>query len=846
MLIVVMSTGCGTISTPSSKNGKELVTERHHIEPVTVSSSTAPVMTSTGTLVLDASAASLDFGSVDVSRSSTQSVTLTNVGTANVTITNVSISGPGFDARGVSGGTVVPPAQSVTLGVTFTPAVDGNATGSLTVTSDASRGANVIAVSGTGMAPVGNTVALTLTATHLTMEQGGQVPPLIWTQSKYPTCTGYPSLSTTATSRAAVGTYTISVSAGTFACTGYSIIYVGNDLDVITSDGNGAQINNSIKYPPGFVGALVTAPIIDVTSNGACNLVGDGVTDNTTCLNSLLSQYSSGSCDNQPTYTRFLYFPPGTYLVSGQIDPCGNEWTLFGSGPQSSVIRLAPNSAAFNTGTNTAWFNPHSVAPGNNNFVEFIFNLGFDVGYGNPNAIPFTTEQNNVGAERNVVIWSEDGNCPYVADLSQGFPGPALFKNVALYGCVNALYSNQQEYSWTFDQITTEGQTGTVLRSGSLKMSIQHWLSDNASTALLTAVNGAVSIIDSELLNGSGIGINNSPGASVFVRNVIVTGYKPSESDSGTGTPITYTGNLTQNWTGAARSLFDSGQSPSSLYLTEAETPLPTDDPTQNNWTVLGTDVSNWCSQITGSLSVTVYAPPGTYAAGSGTESCSIPDSVNHINFYNAVSKNNEPHFSFTVAGASSTPLVIDGCPFFACAITHTGSRTVVLNDTALANFATYAGAGDEFLEDNAFPPFSTGPSYVVSFSPGQSIWARQFDVESTTLPGTLCNGCTLWVLGYKTENYPEITPPITLKNNARAEIFTSFFYPLNTAGTGTAPINLTNSAFFAAPVFSFVNVTGYGWQNWVQEQKGSNTLDLLAPSQNAQNYILNMYYSLP
>jgi len=61
-----------------------------------------------GPLVLNASAASLSFGSVNVSSNGIQSVTFTNAGTENVTISNVSIAGAGFNASGVSVGTIIP------------------------------------------------------------------------------------------------------------------------------------------------------------------------------------------------------------------------------------------------------------------------------------------------------------------------------------------------------------------------------------------------------------------------------------------------------------------------------------------------------------------------------------------------------------------------------------------------------------------------------------------------------------------------------------------------------------------------------------------------------------------
>jgi len=359
----------------------------------------------------------------------------------------------------------------------------------------------------------------------------------------------------------------------------------------------------------------------------------------------------------------------------------------------------------------------------------------------------------------------------------------------------------------------------------------------SSGQALETGQYGTIDILDSSLLNGSGTGIINVPGASVFVRNTTVTGYSPSEADSGTGTTVNYTGNLTQNWTGAATSTFNANLTPSSLYLPEQETPLPTDDPTPSNWTALTGNPSTWCAQITGSASVTVYLPPANgYSGSSTTYSCSIPDTVNHLNFYNSQIAGSQ--FNFTIAGSSSTPLVIDGCPRYStCTVTHSGTRTVVIRDASLKAYAASAGAGNVFFEDDA--------NGVGTLQASQSVWGRQFDIEFNSQPQLPCAGCTLWVLGFKTENaYPDLAPSLVLTAGARAEIFGSFWYPLSASAGGTAPIYSTNSQLFAAPIFSFENIADYGWQYWIQETKGLATASIPGPYPAAGNYILNMYYS--
>jgi Abnormal spindle-like microcephaly-assoc'd, ASPM-SPD-2-Hydin len=102
-----------------------------------------------GTATLTSSSSSLSFGNVPVSGSSSQTLTLTNSGSANVTISNVTVAGAGFNASGIPVGTVLLPGQVEPLVVTFAPAATGSASGTITVTSNASNSPGVIALSGT-------------------------------------------------------------------------------------------------------------------------------------------------------------------------------------------------------------------------------------------------------------------------------------------------------------------------------------------------------------------------------------------------------------------------------------------------------------------------------------------------------------------------------------------------------------------------------------------------------------------------------------------------------------------------------------------------------------------------
>jgi hypothetical protein len=123
--------------------------------------SSAAVLTVTASsLLLNSSSSSVSFGSVNVSSSGTQNVTLTNAGNSTVTISNVTVSGAGFNVSGVSSGLILTPGQTAILTATFSPAAAGSAAGSVSVASNATNSPDSITLSGTGVAAASHSVSL--------------------------------------------------------------------------------------------------------------------------------------------------------------------------------------------------------------------------------------------------------------------------------------------------------------------------------------------------------------------------------------------------------------------------------------------------------------------------------------------------------------------------------------------------------------------------------------------------------------------------------------------------------------------------------------------------------------
>jgi hypothetical protein len=116
--------------------------------------------TSGTTLLLNPSATSLNFGSVAVSSSKEQDITLTNAGNSSVTISKVSVAGAGYNATGGAAGLILSPNQTATVRATFAPSATGSQGGTITVTSNAKNSPAAIALAGVGVAATAHHVAL--------------------------------------------------------------------------------------------------------------------------------------------------------------------------------------------------------------------------------------------------------------------------------------------------------------------------------------------------------------------------------------------------------------------------------------------------------------------------------------------------------------------------------------------------------------------------------------------------------------------------------------------------------------------------------------------------------------
>lgn len=101
---------------------------------------------------ISASTANLDLGTVTVGQTATQGFTVTNTGGTAATLSGVSSSAAMFSASGPAFPATINPGQTIPFTVSFAPTATGNASGVITVASDASNAPTAVAVSGSGVA----------------------------------------------------------------------------------------------------------------------------------------------------------------------------------------------------------------------------------------------------------------------------------------------------------------------------------------------------------------------------------------------------------------------------------------------------------------------------------------------------------------------------------------------------------------------------------------------------------------------------------------------------------------------------------------------------------------------
>lgn len=553
-----------------------------------------------------------------------------------------------------------------------------------------------------------------------------------------------------------------------------------------TAQGTGVQ-----AYPP-------HANVVDVTRPPYL-AKGDGTTDDSDALQNALNENVGRH--------RVIYFPKGTYLVSRTLT-WPKEWgghqkwgftMLRGQERDATTIRLKDQ-----TFSDAAKPQPIMRCGGFGSadwFHNYVENLTFDVGAGNPGATALQFYSNNTGAVRDCRFVAGEGSGLTGLELShRDMNGPLLVKGCEVVGFRRGITAAHAVNSQVFERIKLRGQTEIGLSNEGQPVSIRGLTSQNAVPAL--GSYGNLLLIDATL-TGTGNAarapaIENYNGGRVFLRDVKTSGYMRALADmqtpdfaaafrlSGEDKPGSLGPDIAEYSSTPATTAFPSPSN--SLRLAVKETPAPVWE-APSKWAVVDAfgadptatkDSAEAIQRAMDSGAATIFFP-GSYKCSATLVVRGKARTI--IGLGGALNYGKRDLVNFRVEDGH-TPLVeIKHFGHLGGGIEIATRRTVVLRSLETFTLAGTAAAedGEAFLEDVVGGNFRFRR---------QKVWARQLNIENE---GThLTNdGGDMWVLGYKTERGGTLAHTL---GGGRTEILGGFSYT-TTAGR-LAPMFVNDNSF--------------------------------------------------
>lgn len=552
--------------------------------------------------------------------------------------------------------------------------------------------------------------------------------------------------------------------------------------------------------------------IVNVKDFGA---KGDGKTDDTEAIRKAIKGGIEKKGGSRYAFPPFVYFPKGTYLVSGplesKVEPFGwsGGWRsgmlLLGESRTKTIIKLKDKAPGYGdsakpkyliaTGSESDKRTKKGGKPlsggGNRAFRHNIMNLTVDVGSGNPGAIGIDYVANNRGTIEDVIIKSSDpkGAGHTGLNLMRNWPGPCLYKNVTIEGFDTGINAQHYEYGNTFENLVLKNQRKYGLVNKQNMLAIHNLTSENAVPAIYARDKNGLTVVVNGSFKGKGKGPAVTGVGELYLRDIKVSGYEKAVDIA--------------KRKGAKDVPTVDGKANIDLYVTEkfalgtkkAEPLRLPVKPTPTYWT---NDTSKWAKPqdfladpnvkpkdwtdaIQAALDSgkpVVALPNGSYRV---SKTLNIPPSVRLImGFQSSITpgKDNkdkvDPLLRFMGKGGKGT---IVSHIWVSGHVEHDTDRPVTFSHCDLHGryLNTTKGTGDFFIEDTIGPkPFTVAH--------GQNVWARQLNIEFGKTPLVINNGGNMWLLGYKTEGQM-----VCLQQTAgKTEVLGALLYPLRKVPGGT------------------------------------------------------------
>jgi hypothetical protein len=549
----------------------------------------------------------------------------------------------------------------------------------------------------------------------------------------------------------------------------------------------------------------------DVTAHGADKT---GLKDSTAAINAIMSAHIWGGGGA----VCLLYFPAGTYIISGTLAPYYNSQfycSVIFQGENMSTTTIKMQDGVWTSSSNympTAkgpyhamihlssqnYGQPYVGGGGNQAFNNYVFDLTLDLG-NNPGGGGLAYCGSNTGAVRRVTI-----NCTagYTGlDLSPGDNGPCMMQDITVNGpfqmpCNGG--SEYQEYSIIMERITlNEGASGAS--------SFTDW-------------GMTYGIKDSTFAQGAKITYGMADVGFFNCKNTITT------SNPGGG-QVQYYGD---------------GNGNGGFVLSPVDTPQVSWDPL-SEWA--NAAVMGWQAALNSGKS-TVYWPLGNFPNPQTTGNLSVPPTVKRITWLNGganlMNSDNSPSFSgpfFTTTGSSATPLVIErawgGANANMVFVQHNASRPLIMQDVSWSGIVQGNG-GPIFFDDTA--------SISVVVASGQKFYARQFNYENPSQAAITNNGGQVWCLGLKTER--SASTPWINANGGRTEVIAGFNYPGTTppVSSSLVPYQFANASFALQVTNNAYNGASYNYSQDVTLNGKTTGFTYSSSSRGIGNYFTASY----
>jgi hypothetical protein len=573
-------------------------------------------------------------------------------------------------------------------------------------------------------------------------------------------------------------------------------------------------------------------PMVIDLSKPPYQLKGDGVSDNAEAFQAALNEHVGRH--------RLLWLPKGTYLISRTLEwpkrHDGHEkWgftQLRGEDRDGTVIRLkdgtftrpdSPRTMIRVGGFGSAdWFH---------NYVE---NLTFHVGDGNPGATALRFFSNNTGAVRDCRFIAPAGSGSVALDLAHhDMNGPLLVKNCDFTGFRRAITTGHAVNSQTFEHLTLRDQRELGISNEGQAATIRRLTSANTVPALGTY--GSFVLVEASL-RGSGDSAANSPalinynGGAIFLRDVTTSGYRRALADMETPDFAAAWRVDGEDKPGSAGPVIDeySSRKTTTLFPSPArslrqpvkETP-PARWESPEKWAVVdafgadptgATDSAAAIRRAIASGASTLFFP-GSYRCAETIELGGKVHTV--VGLGGSLNYGNRDLINFRIADGDSPAIEIRHFGHLGGGIEIDTRRSVILRslETHTLQGTARAEGGELFIEDVVGGNFRFRK---------QAVWARQLNIENE---GThLTNhGGSVWVLGYKTERGGTLAHTF---GGGSTEILGGFSYT-TTAGKLAPMFVNDNSAtwtFFAERCFN-----GDPYTTLVREIRDGETRELPA-----------------